>query len=468
MRPHDRRSLIIILLAVVAALGTLSWQVDRLRPPSTLRLATGPEGEHEYRTAQLYKEFMAEKGIDLEIIPTPGSLEIMRLIQTGDADAGLMLNAANFEADNDDGLIALAAVNLVPIWVFYRSELETDGPLTDLADLRGRRVSFGYGESGTRALSRLLINIARMSESDFQIVEASPQESADQLLAGDIDAMLLVSGVNSDAIFSLLLAPGVEILNFELAETYTRLIPFLRTVTLLEGSLNVSARDPAEDKHLLTDAGVLVADEDLHPDLQMLLLSAATDAQGKQFDLFPSDDIFPSTDDLTLPVSTVTHQYLAEGQTPLQRYLPFWIASPLERFYLLILPFMLLLYPLLRNTPTAYSAYMRRRVFVWYKRVRALELGIHTYSIAELDEHIRELETLQLRLTETINVPTGYLQTFYNLRVHIRLVIDRLRERKAYLQVLGLTPDAKPPEDDAAVTLPLTSPDVDVAPSAKG
>ncbi|MCB0158616.1 MAG: hypothetical protein KDD83_10840, partial [Caldilineaceae bacterium] len=262
--------------------------------------------------------------------------------------------------------------------------------------------------------------------------------------------------------------PGVEILNFELAETYTRLIPFLRTVTLLEGSLNVSARDPAEDKHLLTDAGVLVADEDLHPDLQMLLLSAATDAQGKQFDLFPSDDIFPSTDDLTLPVSTVTHQYLAEGQTPLQRYLPFWIASPLERFYLLILPFMLLLYPLLRNTPTAYSAYMRRRVFVWYKRVRALELGIHTYSIAELDEHIRELETLQLRLTETINVPTGYLQTFYNLRVHIRLVIDRLRERKAYLQVLGLTPDAKPPEDDAAVTLPLTSPDVDVAPSAKG
>ena len=151
MRPHDRRSLIIIVLAVVAALGTLSWQVNRLRPPSTLRLATGPEGEHEYRTAQLYKEFMAEKSIDLEIIPTPGSLEIMRLIQTGAADAGLMLNAANFEADNDDGLVALAAVNLVPIWVFYRSELETDGPLTDLADLRGRRVSFGYGESGTRA-----------------------------------------------------------------------------------------------------------------------------------------------------------------------------------------------------------------------------------------------------------------------------------------------------------------------------
>lgn len=460
MRADNRRNLIVLILAVVLALALLSWQLSRFRPPSSARLATGPEGEHEFQTALIYKEYVAQQGVDLEIIPTGGSLEIMELVQTGAADAGLMLNAANLGADDTD-LVALAAVNHVPIWVFYRSELEADGPLTDLADLRGRRISLGQANSGTRALSRLLLRTAQIPESDFRVVEASPYDSAELLIGGEIDAMFLVSGIRAESMANLVLAPGIEILNFEMAETYARLVPFLQTTTLLEGSLNIGQRNPDEDKHLLTDAGILISREDLHPDLQMLLLNAAIDTQNQMFDLFPTDEDFPSTKDLTLPVSSTTEQFLKEGQTALQRYLPFWIASPLERFYLLMLPFLLLLYPLLRNTPTAYGAYMRRRVFIWYKRVRKLELGLHEYTIDELEEHIRELEALQARLTETLSVSTGYLQTFYNLRVHIRLVMERLRERKAFLEALGLGPDDKPPADTLPSTSVLVPPDED-------
>ena len=126
-------------------------------------------------------------------------------------------------------------------------------------------------------------------------------------------------------------------------------------------------------------------------------------------------------------MSETTERFLTEGRTPLQRYLPFWIASPLERFYLLALPALLLIYPLVRNTPTAYGAFMRRRVFIWYKRIREIEVGIDSYSMAELDEHIAELDALQHELTETIRVSTGYMQIFYDLRVHIKLVLDRLQ-----------------------------------------
>ncbi len=75
-----------------------------------------------------------------------------------------------------------------------------------------------------------------------------------------------------------------------------------------------------------------------------------------------------------------------------------------------------------------------------------MELGLSGYSIAELEQQIVELETLQQELTDTLHVPTGYLQSFYNLRVHMRLVIDRLSERKRQLLALGLERDEVPPD----------------------
>ena len=154
-RRFRRRRMLIIIAALAAIFALLFWQIGSLRPPSSLRLATGPEGEHEYAVAQHYQSYMAEQGVALEIVPTTGSLETIGLLQSGAVDAGFMLNAANFEIDAD-GLVGLASVGHVPIWIFYRDDLETDGPLQDLSDLRGLRVSLGAPLSGTRAVSKLL------------------------------------------------------------------------------------------------------------------------------------------------------------------------------------------------------------------------------------------------------------------------------------------------------------------------
>lgn len=446
-----RRRAIIITVIVISVVALFIWQVNRLRPPSSMTIATGPEDEHEYKTAQLYQRYMAAEGVELEIVSTAGSLETMALIQAGEVDAGFILNAANLGAD-DAGLMALASVGHIPIWVFYRAELETDGPLTDLADLRGLRVAFGAPESGDRAVSKILLNTAQISEDEFRVVSAPLRQSSEMLLNGKIDALLTVTGLTSETVRELMLSPETEVMGFRLADTYERLIPFLHVVDLLEGSFNIAERDPPTDKPLLTDASVLISGEELHPDLQVLLLLAATNSHDQGVDFFPTDEVFPDVEDLTLPVSPTTKQFITEGQTALQRYLPFWVASPVERFYLLILPALLLLYPLLRNTPTAYGTFMRRRVFVWYKQIREVEQGLDQYSIAELDAHITELEALEQELTETISVSTGYLQTFYNLRVHIHLVTERLRARRADLDARGLARNEKPSAELAQST----------------
>lgn len=438
------RRTIIIALALAGALALLVWQIDRLRPPSSIRLATGPRNEHEYQTALLYADFLEREGLAVEVVPTEGSLANMAMLQSGAADAGFILNMATLAVDDIDpisrtavsaNLMALAGIGYTPIWGFYGSELETDGPLDEMADLRGRRVSFGEPGSGTRALSRLLLSASDLSERDFTVVDAAPDVSADMLVSGEIDAMFLVSGITSPTIMRLGTAPDVQILNLRLAPTYARMIAQLRNVDLLEGSFTIAAPSPPETKQMLADTSVLVSRKDLHPDVQLLLLRASIAMQGKLLDPFASAVTFPTVVGLTLPVSETTTQYLARGQTFLETYLPFWIASPLERFYWLVLPAMLLLYPILRSTPSAYGVLMRRRVNGWYRRLRDLELGAERFDSAELDARIAELERAEQRLlASTVRVSDSHLEMFYGLRSDILLVVERLKQRKADLE----------------------------------
>ena len=79
------------------------------------------------------------------------------------------------QSELSDGLVALAGVTHIPIWVFYRSELETDGPLDELADLQGLRVSLDEPESSTRALARFLLGYSGIAEDSFEVVDASPR-----------------------------------------------------------------------------------------------------------------------------------------------------------------------------------------------------------------------------------------------------------------------------------------------------
>jgi TRAP transporter TAXI family solute receptor len=440
----SRWRIIIVVAVGIAVVLLLVWLIARLRPPTSMRLATGPEGEHEYQMALIYKEYMQAQGLDAELVPTAGSLETMALLQSGEVDAGFILNASNLELEESrqtsqselsDGLVALAGVTHIPMWVFYRSELETDGPLEGFADLEGLRVALDEPGSGTRALARFLLRYSSIAEDSFEVVDASPRQSTELLLDGEIDAMFLSSGVLSQNVRDLLLAPDVEILNLRLATSYARMIDFVQHVDVLEGSIRIAENDPPEVKNLVTVASVLASREDLHPDLQLLLLRATIDAHGQTFDMFPSSEVFPDVEGLSLPVSPVTLQFVTEGQTILQRYLPFWIASPLERFYLLVVPIALLLFPLVRSTPGFYSFVMRRRINTWYKRIHQMELEIDQYTIAELDARLAELEGMDQEVTDSLKVSTGHLPDVYNLRYHISFTVEGLRKRRKSLEV---------------------------------
>ena len=52
------------------------------------------------------------------------------------------------------------------------------------------------------------------------------------------------------------------------------------------------------------------------------------------------------------------------------------------------------------------------------------------YTVPELESEITRLYALEQKLTERLHIPMFYQREYYNLRLHLRLVIERLERRR--------------------------------------
>jgi TRAP-type uncharacterized transport system substrate-binding protein len=288
-------------------------------------------------------------------------LATLALLRTGGADAGFFQDGVDLFQDTSD-LVALASLYHEPVWVFYRKASAPEA-IHDLRALGGWRIAIGADGSGTQLLARQLLNLNQIgedaaTENRADLVHAGSAEAADLLLAGELDAAIFVAGINSDFVMALLNAPNIELLSMRRAEAYQGLLPFLDLVTLPEGAISLAQNLPDEEKQLVATKAMLIARADFHPDLQYVVLTIAEQVH-RQGDLFQEPNRFPSPDHGAIPISTTALKHLTESKVGLDKYLPFWVASPLERFYLLVLPLLLLLFPLMRGSLGLHRNYMR-------------------------------------------------------------------------------------------------------------
>ena len=100
----------------------------------------------------------------------------------------------------------------------------------------------------------------------------------------------------------------------------------------------------------------------------------------------------------------------------------------MERLKILLIPLLTLLYPLFKITPPAYRWQIRRRIFKWYKHLKELDLKAYEITKRTDAEKMRkQLERLDRKVLET-SVPLSYTDYIYSLRIHIRMIQDRLEK----------------------------------------
>lgn len=419
-------------LLALAALGFLLAFLSIDPPaPKRLTLAAGAADGAYHAFAEQYRAFLAREGFTLEILETAGSVDNLARLEDGTADIALLQGGIAPDTAHDT-LESIASAFLEPVWVFHRRDVA----VATLVDLRGHRVAVGPPGSGSRVLAEQLLAANGIGAEDTERLPLGGMAAATALEAGEADAAIFVSSPQAAYVRHLLRAPGVGLLSFRRVAAYGRLHPFLTDVVLDEGAVDLAADLPPQDVVLLAAAASLVARQELHPDLVLLLLKALEAVHGNG-DLFDRRGTFPSIDLVDLPLNRNARQYLVHGPSFLHRFLSFRVATTLDRMKILLLPLITLLIPIFKVAPPLYRWRIRRKIYRWYEDLRLVDEVIYGGRREEsLDDVIATVRQLEREITE-VSVPLSYMEEYYHLRVHTELVLEKLtgwakeREEKA-------------------------------------
>src|SRR6516225_8613791 len=136
------------------AIGCAAIVMFSNMPPHQIVMATGPEGSAYYEDGKRYRAALAKAGVEVQLLPTAGSVETAALLRDPHSGVSVgLIQGGVIGAANTAGLESLGTLAYEPLWWFRRREVQGVG-----ADgLRGRRIAIGSEGSGTRVLSLELI-----------------------------------------------------------------------------------------------------------------------------------------------------------------------------------------------------------------------------------------------------------------------------------------------------------------------
>ncbi len=431
MTEHKRKpsykELLLLILPVLAIiyLGFWgAWQFVSPAPPRSITISAGnPHGAY-YAFAQKYQEELAKEDIELKILESTGSRENIERLLKGTADIAMVQGGTAF-ADEKTKLLSLGSLYYEPVTIFYRKELQ----LKRLNDFAGLKIAIGEPGSGTNMLAKQLFIINHVNSQNTTFLYLSPDEALKKLQSGEIDAAFFVSSIQTPLIQQLLRNEQFSLFDFERADAYAQVFSFLSRLTLYEGIIDFNLNIPDKPVTLLAPTANLVIRDDLHKSLAILLLSAMTHNHGSN-DLFSRPGYFPSAEQTAFPLSNVAKRYLEVGPPFLMKYLPFWVATFIDRMIVMIVPLLLLLVPLFKILPPLYKWRVRSKVYRWYKELQKVDDQAYGKSLS--NEEFKKLNSELERITREVgklHTPLSNADQMYNLLVHIDLIRKLLKSK---------------------------------------
>ena len=414
-------------IVLITAIGlVIAYQFVAPEPPRRITITTGSEAGAYYAYARRYAALLAAKGITLEVRTSAGSHQNLERLEKGEADVafvqgGIAARTSGEDEDEPGPLRSLGGVAYEPVWVFYRGEQRVD----KLYQLAGRRVAVGEDGSGIRGLALQLLEANDIKPDSPDLLPLAGLTAAEALQQSEIDAAFIVAAQEAPVVQVMLRSPGLRVVGFSQADAYLRRFPFLSKVVLPRGVVDLVRDVPPRDTVLLATTANVIVRDDLHPALASLLLQAMTEVNGRG-GFFQRAGEFPAYKDQGFPLSADAQRYYQSGPPFLQRYLPFWLAVLVERLFVMILPLVMVLLPLLKFAPAIYSWRVRSKIVRCYGDLKFLENDLRQhYDPPQHQEYVAHLERIE-NAASTLNIPLAFSDLLYTLREHINLVREEL------------------------------------------
>ena len=420
--------LVSVLMGLIAALFTGIWFILP-QPPQTLTIATGfPDGLYSQFANHLKTELAKEK-ITLQIRNTGGSVDNLALIN--DPNSGIDLAIVQSGVGDPvkyPELLSLAGIFYEPLWVWYRQPAFTKegGALTQLSQLQGKRISIGNDGSGTQILSNAILKLNEINTDLVKLEKLKPDEAIEKLQKGELDVAFIVAAGEAPILKKFYQIPGIRLMNFDQAEAYTRVLPYLDRIDIPRGIISIAHDQPKQDIRTIASTATLVARNDINPATVSLLLGTSYDIL-RNYSRLQKPGQFPSSKGLDFPMDMDAEIFLRDGPSFFYRHLPFWGAVWVERFIKILIPLLIVLIPVFTYLPAIFNLSLKVKLSRLYKILKNIEkrsnspdnyLLLHT-ELLNLEKRIQQIKVSAMQSKEV-----------YDLKAHVALVRHQLEKLK--------------------------------------
>lgn len=420
------------LVPVLAALVAGLFYFVAPPPPMHATMSTGGSNGGYALFAEKLRAELAKEGFELKLINSSGSRENTERLLDKNSSINLALMQSGQELELDAAqrkqLYNLGAVYQEPLWLFTREGIA----LNTLSDLLPLRTAVGSANGGTRMMINPLL-IANNINSDALPANwhaYSGKKALAALVNDELDAAFFLGPAESSLIQQAASHSELQLIHFSQAAAYRARLPFITEVNVGQGLLNLSSNQPHQATTILSPVAMLVANQSFHPALSALILAAAQEVM-KSGTLIDAPDTWPKNLPHDFSTLTEAEYFHNKGLPLLQRYLPFRIASLADRYIILVIPLLVLLFPLFKMAGPLYRWRIRARIYRWYKYLRDVDKRFTNHTLPEhLDSEIKRLTELQMELAK-VEVPLSYTNELYELHLHVRYVLQRLERLKA-------------------------------------
>ena len=420
--------LVSVLMGLIAALFTGIWFILP-QPPQTLTIATGfPDGLYSQFANHLKTELAKEK-ITLQIRNTGGSVDNLALIN--DPNSGIDLAIVQSGVGDPvkyPELLSLAGIFYEPLWVWYRQPAfaKEGGALTQLSQLQGKRISIGNDGSGTQILSNAILKLNEINADLVKLEKLKPDEAIEKLQKGELDVAFIVAAGEAPILKKFYQIPGIRLMNFDQAEAYTRVLPYLDRIDIPRGIISIAHDQPKQDIRTIASTATLVGRNDINPATVSLLLGTSYDIL-RNYSRLQKPGQFPSSKGLDFPMDMDAEIFLRHGPSFFYRHLPFWGAVWVERFIKILIPLLIVLIPVFTYLPAIFNLSLKVKLSRLYKILKNIEkrsnspdnyLLLHT-ELLNLEKRIQQIKVSAMQSKEV-----------YDLKAHVALVRHQLEKLK--------------------------------------
>jgi len=296
----------------------------------------------------------------------------------------------------------------------------------------GMRLAVGVPGSGTFYSVMEMLNAAGMASGRAHLLQLATSQAAEALRKGEVDAAFFFASAAAPVVRNLLGTSQIKLMSWERADAYARRFPYLSVVTLPSGVIDLEHDSPPREVRLLASTAELVARQGLHPALSDLLIETAQQVHSGP-GLVERPGEFPAPRELDIPLSEDAVRYYRSGKTFLDRYLPFWAATLVQRALVFLLPIVAVLIPLFKFVPPLYRWRVRSRVYRYYGDLMMLEYELHSDPDAgHVQHYLQRLAWIEDKVNATWP-PLSFAEERYALLSHVRAVRQELERAVAHV-----------------------------------